>query len=214
MITYCPAKKEQLFNDDGTWKRDCRQEGRPAKIARSLFKPEALSLLTDKDFEIFANKMKATEISRIGVFQIVDGEAIRDWYHEETYENNQAALSESCMRYSHTQDFLDIYVVNPKQIKMLIFTNATNKLLGRALLWFHENNIYMDRIYGHDATVEAFREYADDHGFFWRKYNSRTDEYYFIKDGETHDFRISIVMEYIRFDNYPYMDTFKYLNLE
>ena len=212
-LTFCPAKKEQAFNEDGTWKRECRQEGRPAKIARALLNAVALARLDDKDFEIFANKMKATEISRLGSFQIVEGEEIKKWYYEDTYESNQSSLNESCMRYDYAQKFFGIYVRNPDQVKMLIFVNSSNRLLGRAILWYHANEIFMDRIYGNDSTVEAFREYAEDHGYYWRKYNNRADEYYFVKDNETHTFKISVKLDHIDFEYYPYMDTFKFLSL-
>ena len=58
-ISYLPEGRKHMTNDDGTWSRDGRQEGRPAKVMRKLFTKNALKTLKDSDFEIFNNKYKA-----------------------------------------------------------------------------------------------------------------------------------------------------------
>lgn len=209
-ITFCPAGKEQTFNEDGSWKRENRQEGKPAKIARKLLTDEAMALLTDKDFETFANLLKGSDISQTGTFKIVKGEQIRFYYHVDQYADSCGSLNESCMRYDYKQDYFDIYCKNDC-VSMLILLNKEDKLIGRAILWQIGDTKIMDRIYGSDATTEAFKEYAQDHDFIYKKEQSFDSQTQFVNpNGEsiTRNFTVKLNTD---FDSFPYMDTFKYL---
>mgnify|MGYP003349329510 CR=1 FL=1 len=39
LITFCPAGREQLINDNGTWRREGRQAMKPAKFLREVLHP-------------------------------------------------------------------------------------------------------------------------------------------------------------------------------
>ena len=49
------------------------------------------------------------------------------------------------MRHIESQDWFEIYT-NNSYCSMLILTKY-NRLVGRALLWTINNNVYMDRVY-------------------------------------------------------------------
>jgi len=70
MATYLPNGREHKTNDNGTWVRAGRQEARIGKLARKLINADGLNMLTDADFEKFANSVK----SYISVIGDEDGE--------------------------------------------------------------------------------------------------------------------------------------------
>jgi hypothetical protein len=94
--------------------------------------------------------------------------------------------------------------------------NSSGGLLGRAILWDLDSIKLMDRIY---TTND------EDLQFHFKKWGQKTDFYkseqnwsntlYFEQVGQKkRELRIDIKLSNIRFDNYPYMDTFKFLDRE
>jgi hypothetical protein len=212
-ITYLPAGRKHIRNEDGTWAPDNRQEGRPAKIIRRFISDHYSEVwLIDKDFEIFANIVKSKDLASMGTIKLVSGEDIRYWYDGEKYGRNTASLYTSCMRYDHCRPFFNIYVENPEICNMLILVDK-NVLQGRALVWkLPDGTTFMDRIYGNDMVIEGFRDYARDQGWAYRAYNSYQHERSLVIDGKIVNKNITLKIKGIRQRYYPYMDTFKYLN--
>lgn len=136
-------------------------------------------------------------------FEVVKGEDIRKWYLETNYSVKSGQLGSSCMRYSYTQDYLNIYVDNPKTCQLLIFKDISKeKINGRALLWTDINGKkHMDRVYTvRDSFTNLFKTWATE--------NECGDVY---NDDE------KIQVEIINKDymSYPYMDSmcyFKFTN--
>ena len=187
--------------DHPAWK-DQRTElgiGRFAtKIAQSNGKN-----FTPVQINTFVDKFKAYrdfQTTKKEKFEIVSGEDIRKWYDEDTYEDPEYHLSNSCMRYERCQDYLDIYVENPNQVTMVIMKGTDpNKIIGRALIWkLTDGNYYLDRPYANnDEDINLFKEWGRSKGYqvYGANYNHK-----------------EVKLDKADFSYYPYMDTFKYLN--
>lgn len=161
---------------------------------------------TRKDFtpamiEKFVNAYSAKVLFLQNVFDyfdIVKGEDIRKWYLVDNYDIKAGQLGSSCMRYSNTQSFLNIYVENPQTCQLLIFFNeAKDKINGRALLWTDvDGKKYMDRIYtSKDNFINLFRKWADE--------NNYGDVY----DGGD---KVKVKVLNKNYEQYPYMDSLCY----
>lgn len=154
-------------------------------------------------------------------FKVVQGEDIKKWYNEKNYDNG-GSLGNSCMKYSECQSFFNLYIKNPKRIKMLILTDPTGKkLLGRAILWKNvyfrldgeekderERVTFMDRIYSSDdSTVDLFKIYAAKNGWVY-KTKQALDVTSYIKDGKrVENPKLCFYLEEFQFKSYPYMDS-------
>jgi hypothetical protein len=166
-------------------------------------------VVTDRQVEEFVNKFKAKWESRNikeDSIRIVSGEDIRFWYLADNYctdtmSRERGSLGKSCMRYDECQSFLDIYVNNPEQVSMIIFTEMDGeeeKLRARALLWETNEGTYRDRVYFTMESEEAlFNDWLDKNlGKPYNKINPSTVEVN-LKNGG-------------KFNEYPYMDSFCY----
>lgn len=166
--------------------------------------------LSDKEIELFVNKYKALYRERTScTLTLVTGPEIKHWYDQANYahsnsnprNNGLGQLGASCMRYS--MNVFDLYVENPEVCQLLILQGKDEtKILGRALIWKLKNgSYYMDRVYAHyDSDVHIFRKYADERG--WAKHSFNTMP------------NMSVALTKSKFKNYPYMDSFQYINLD
>ena len=70
----------------------------------------------------------------------------------------------------------------------------------------------MDRVYGTNSTQQAFLNYAQEHGWKRRQYQTYDDEYY-VYDPEEGPITLEMIVELQEtdFSRYPYCDTMKYL---
>jgi len=180
---------------------------------------------SDADIEKLCNVLKSILFQDIE-FNIVEGEDIRKWYHESRYYYKAGSLSNSCMRYSSCQDYLDMYCKT--DVKMLIATNPDGKLCGRALLWprsmwnknyFEHSDYIMDRIYGVESTIIQFKKYAEHYKFTYKQYQNFSDNQSFMtpSDGTKNakyiaeNKRMQMNWDQCGFDYWPYADTFNIL---
>ena len=150
-------------------------------------------------------------------WKILEGEDIRTGYYLKSYSKLTGSISNSCMRYKRCQPYFDIYVNNAK---MLVLTPKRGyKIVGRALLWEINGNIYMDRVYGTDnSIVNLFYIYAKQNKFIIRENNDllcfgciqkwKTPEDNYCTAAVL-DLKIDLPKEYSR---YPYLDSFRYLS--
>ena len=173
----------------------------------------------DENIEQMVNMMKALLAPEL-TFSIVKGEAIRDWYHQKRYANTSGTLSNSCMRYSSCQDYMDVYTDN--DTKMLIATDSDGKLRGRALLWprsmwnknyFDDADYIMDRIYGSEVTITRFKTYAEDKNWIYKKHQNYSDNRTFMYKNSEHgyietDKRMRMNIKHGEYPTWPYIDTF------
>ena len=210
-MTYLPANKESIVTDNERWEKTGRQEIKYGKGIRKIF--SHVYDITEKEVEMLSNKL-SERFKFCGEFRVVEGKDITLWYHHSRYENNSGSLNGSCMKHSSCQGYFGIY---EDSAKMLIAVNKEGRLIGRALLWDDvesseiSNNIkLMDRIYGNDITIEAFKTWAYANGYYHKAYQSYSDLESIInpntKQREDHELTIKATGGH---EMYPYMDTFK-----
>lgn len=172
---------------------------------------------SSKEVEDFVNLFKST-YKDVNKFELISGEEIVRWYNHKNYESQMGDLGGSCMRYDRCQKYFDIYTKNPDSCKLLILREGA-LIKGRALIWKLETNPYseyfMDRVYAIDDSVKSlFDQWADDNKYL-RKY--KYGEAYlqdFILRNEDVESKISVKLDEWIFKSYPYMDTFRMLDIE
>lgn len=150
----------------------------------------------------FVDKFKAHmdfQTTKKDRFEVVQGEEIRKWYDEDTYEDPEYHLNNSCMRYERCQRYLNIYVENPNQVTMVIMKGSDpDKIIGRALIWkLKDGTYYLDRPYANnDEDINLFKEWGRSKGYsVYSDYKNK-----------------EVILDKSEFSSYPYMDTFKWLN--
>jgi hypothetical protein len=223
-ITFIPKNKLHLAVDgfDNTKYRV------PLKIGRFItkfLKKEARMLfyIQDSDIEIFVNLFKSYFDRDTSNFKVISGDEILHWYLESNYFQpngcKHGTLWNSCMRYSHKNQFMKIYSENPDQIKMLINVDENGKLKTRALLWDNvtdeKGNSYkvMDRIYSvYDYEISSFKQWASDNGYIHKLEQSAKSELHFVTQNGVEILDLKIKLKNWRTMMYPYIDTFKFLD--
>lgn len=208
-ISYLPDGKEHVFNDDtNEWKRDNRQEGKPAKVIRKLMSARALKMFKDSDFESFANQYKARFNDDGYIFKLKGREEIKNVYCQSRKEGD-GSLNNSCM--NGDSDYLDLYE-NCVSLRILTLENKDGLLCGRALVWNVEDITLMDRVYvTDDFMYDKFLDYCDKANW-WRKkdYKTYSNKTYFLdSNGELYSKQFTIQTD-TDWDYYPYIDTFSY----
>lgn len=213
LLSFQSNGKRQHNEADGSWTQAGRQSARPGRVARSLIPEDMLEIFRDTDFEAFANRVKAHAAQQVGSFRLFNGEAIRTLYLGDNAEIGSGSLDKSCMRYAKNQPFFDLYCQNPDHIEMLALINKAGKLIGRSLIWTtEEEGRVMDRVYGSDATVRAFRDWAVKDGIPYRSHNGAEYPQYFTFPQGKRDVTLTVRVPNWRHDLYPYCDTFLYLH--
>ena len=199
---------EELIRNSKFWKTGRTPNYSIGRWVRHVFADVYGTPVPDKDIENFVNAYKSThdKISKGSEkFVLVKGEDIRYWYLEDRYEEVSGQLGNSCMRHERCQKYLDIYVQNLESCSLLILKGKDpDKIVGRALIWtLHDGSgvagkKFMDRIYTiKDSDRLLFEAYAKEHDIL----RSASPSYQIkVKEG--------------RYDYYPYMDTFMYLDTE
>lgn len=171
-----------------------------------------------EDIETFVNLFKS--LRKKGVFEEVKGEDIKYWYLGDRYVEGGGKLNNSCMRYESAQDYIDFYAKNENKVSLLILKDKkdSDKIRGRALIWKlsePSGRTFMDRIYTTlDSDVESFKDYATKNKYLY-KLNQSIDEYEDIVDPiDKSSKRIDLVVnDMLHGDEYPYMDTLKYYDI-
>lgn len=181
------------------------------KFVTRLIQKTGIALPPPAKIENFVNAFKAF-IKQIkekdSNFSIVSGEKIKYWYLEDNYQYKIGQLANSCMRGKYCQDFFGIYVENPEVCKLLILKGTDpGKIIGRALLWtLDSGETFMDRIYtNNDSDINVFRDYGKKNNWLMKAINERD---------WAQRANSTITLSAKEFDQFPYMDTFKYLDVE
>lgn len=172
-----------------------------------------------KEVEDFVNLVKSKQNNQ-DEFEIVSGDEIKYWYHENNYYSNCGELGNSCMKLDERNTFFDIYIKNPK-CRMLIL-KRDNLLIGRSIIWKidYKNDEFsveymMDRVYTNKSSdVLKFHEYAKENGWLRKYKNTYSDGTSFVLNDKKYEAKIGFILNKGKYDLYPYLDTFKYYNTE
>ena len=213
IMTYLPANKPCTLSSNNKWAINHR---RPIKFGRAIKKIFSQLTIPDQDVEKLNNQLKSN-FCFSGTFIKVTGYDIWEHYKEDSYAPNQGSLNQSCMKYQACYDYLNLYYNNPELVSLLAAINSNGATIGRALIWkCDDGSEYMDRIYGNDITVEAFKDYARLNGIAHKVHQSYNDRTFVQPNGEIINStqEITLMNSSTRFDGeegrFPYMDTFKY----
>lgn len=182
-----------------------RTEMKIGRWVKRIFTEVHKSTISDSEIENFVNLYKSKiDGEDLTNFELVKGEDIRKWYHENNYLERRGQLGNSCMRYHKCQEYLDIYVKNPEVCQLLILkSDDGNKIKGRALIWKLTNGeYYMDRTYTiNDSDRLLFQDYA--------RINKIKNSY---DTGLSSSEDLIVELGDHTYEKYPYMDTFVVYN--
>lgn len=177
--------------------------------------------ISDKDVEKFVDRavayVKLIRSDEDSELKIVEGEKIRNWYLDESYQAIQGELGNSCMAHEECQDYLDIYCANKGIVSLLILVNKKNKLIGRALVWkLRDGRTFMDRAYTIlPSDKYVFYNYAKENNWAYRMNElGELSLRYGNEKSKLHDALLEVDLEEWNFKHYPYLDTLNLLDPE
>ena len=125
MLSYLPAGREHILNDDGDWSRKGRQNAKIGAVLRAiLVNPETFS---NAEIEKFTNYLTAMQDDN-SIFTELDSSCISEIYEESG--TSEIKEINSCMTDS---DYFDLY--REANLRILTLRSSTGLLLGRALIW-------------------------------------------------------------------------------
>lgn len=193
------------------------------RLARAILTSSSIAV-TDREIEEFSNQFKATFDAMGDVFNqfdVVKGNDIAKWYKRSKYVSGDGSLNNSCMA-GVDSSYFDIYTKN-KQVSLVILYSdeSSEKIKGRAILWDarHKDGksiMFMDRIYTvAESDIELFKQFAQKNGWWYKTRQSYDLEYRNITNGsETTSKRVFCDLDKVDFDEYPYVDTLCFINLD
>jgi len=198
-----------LSNGEDVWTSSKRFHIKPGAFISKIFKN-----IHPKEVENFSQLFRNVQNKITTNFKIVSGSNILHYYHYNSYLSESGSLGNSCMKYDSCQDYLDLYTDNTDKISMLVMVTDDRRLIGRALLWQIDDIKIMDRIYTiDDETYQYhFKKWADDNGYLYKKEQKWNNTLFFESKGKTIQKEIFFNLKSFKFNHYPYMDTFKFLN--
>ncbi len=185
-----------------------RQSARVGRVVGKVIKPS--DRVTDLEVEQFTNRLRSSGMTNETGIRIVSGDDIRLWY-DGTYYADVSALQNSCMRYSECQGWLGLYEDNPDVVSMAILLNKYGHLAARALIWKTDGGFtFMDRIYGTDVSIQSFKTYAREQGWWHREHQSYSRPLNLVDPSGSPCRKTMMVTVGHVPTRWPYLDTFKY----
>jgi hypothetical protein len=214
-ISYLTQDRIEQISQSEThdfWTTSRRYKVKPGAFVNKIFKG-----IPGSEVEKFSTLWKTFSSCMKINFKVVSGEDIRKYYHVDNHYEHQGTLDQSCMKHSKCQKYLNIYTEN-SVVSMIVMTyDDTDKILGRALLWeTTDGKKVMDRIYttNDDLYLNHFVKWADDNGYYSKKFQNYRSAVQWQKGNQDYDIEFEVKLDNYHFDYYPYLDTFKFLDLE
>lgn len=212
-ISYLTEDRIEKISQSATddyWTTSKRFHCKPGAFVTKLFK-----CISQKEIEKFSNLYKAFSDKKDFTIEIISGQEIAKYYDQETYSSNSGTLGNSCMKYSRCQRFFKIYTENPDVISMLIMKSPTGSLIGRALIWNIDGQKVMDRIYTiqDDEYIVFFKQWALRNNCIFKTHQNWNHTLQFDSKVDTNEYKFVVKLKKFNFDYYPYLDTFKWINL-
>ncbi len=165
-------------------------------------------------------------------FNLVNGEDIIRYYRQDKYDVRNpdddtpvhgSPLASSCMRYDYCGDYVNFYAQN-KDVSLLILMSDVegreDKIVGRALVWKlaqPSGRTFMDRIYyRYETDMAMFKQYAEKQGWLYKGSQNMSASASIVdtKDNTTTIRYMKTLPTFEPTDQYPYMDTMKWFNVE
>lgn len=199
-LSYLDSSRYAAIDSDGCefWTSKRRYRAKAGKVFRRVltcleieFNDQGLSELA----EAYARYVSIHHVGDIPEVEYLKGEDVRWGYHEENHASDSGTLGSSCMRYERCQSYFDIYVENPDTFTLAVI-KVDGKIAARCIVY---EGKYYSRIY---YISDAYRNHMVNH--FESKgmsdvYNNNDGPQFFELDK-------------YEFEEYPYMDTYQYLD--
>jgi len=172
------------------------------------------------DMESFVNIFKSKR--SIGTFELVKGDDIIKFYNEDNYADTEGggSLASSCMRGEDCSGYIEFYAKNSDVVSLLILKDDDDdtKIKGRALVWnlSQPDRIFMDRIYTFfDSDVDRFKDHAKQNEWLYKSKQNMDNSAKIVdtKTGEMDDVNM-FIDDLNNTDEYPYMDTTKFYDID
>jgi hypothetical protein len=211
-ISYVTQDRMSIIDPDEYWTSSRRFQAKPGSFISKVFKN-----ITPKEVEKFSNLYRSHVCKPKFTFNVVSGEDIRKYYYYESYSSDRGSLGSSCMKHNSCQSYLNIYVDNKDHVEMLVMLNEEGGLMGRALLWKFDSHKIMDRIYtiGDEELSFYFKKWATENGYLYKTEQNWFNTLFFEQTGQKkQELKLTLKLDNIEFERYPYMDTFKFINVE
>lgn len=193
------------------WDSNKRIACRPGTFLSKIFKDVA-----PRDVENFANLYKTFSTNRNIEFKVVQGDLIKDYYSYTNYYQQNGSLGSSCMKSDSCQEYFDIYTKNDNISLLILLEKETQLVIGRALLWNFGGDKVMDRIYTvqDDIYFYYFTKWATDNGYVYKTFQSWSKTVTFNDGNSDFEKHYDIRLEHFDMTKFPYVDTFKWLNIK
>ena len=212
-LSYLSQDRIEALDPQEYWTSTRRYIAKPGAFIAKVF-----NNISAKEVEKFSNLFRSQAAKAPFRFEVVKGSAIKDFYYYESYQSNErGSLGVSCMKHEHCQKFFDLYTENEENVSMLAMFNDKNRLIGRALLWDFDTHKIMDRIYTYNDEELSFyfKQWATEHGYFYKSEQNWFNTMFFEQIGSgKKEFKLEMKLPNIKQHYYPYMDTFKFIDLE
>lgn len=211
-ISYLTTERVEVISKSETddyWTTSKRYACKPGAFIGKILKD-----ISPKEVENFANLYKTFASKADIEFKIVTGSDILNYYHQDSYFNQNGTLGNSCMKTNSCQEYFDIYTQNP-MVSMLVMLAPNDKLLGRALLWQIGEEKVMDRIYTiqDDIYFNHMAKWATDNGIIYKAYQNWQTCLTFSDGTSEIEKKFSINLKVWNAEKYPYLDSFKWLDM-
>jgi hypothetical protein len=210
-ISYLTIDRIDSLDEKDYWTSSRRYQAKPGSFISKIFKN-----VSSKEVEKFSSLFRSLSSKAEFEFNVVCGESIAKYYNIDTYASERGSLGASCMKYNSCQDYFDIYVDNSDVISMLVMFDNKGRLIGRALLWKFDDKKIMDRIYTiNDEDLSFhFKKWATDNDYLYKSEQNWYNLLLFenLKTSRS-EVQLEIKLERTGYSNYPYLDTFKFIDL-
>lgn len=208
-ISYLSQDRISSIDESEYWSSSRRYQAKPGAFIGKIFKN-----VPSKEVEIFSTLFRTMSLKPIFSFSVVQGEDIKKYYSWDSYAKDKGTLGASCMKHDNCQRLLDIYS-DTEDITMLVMLDDNKKLMGRALLWNSSSNKIMDRIYTIDdeSLRFHFKKWATANNYWYKSEQNWYNTLEFEQLGKE-KVELEIEVKMSKFRKYPYMDTFKFVDIE
>ena len=201
---YDTSEKPGYIKIAGTDKRGSKKVVE-VKIARFLKRIldnseycRELITLTDRNIEMIQNDLIAYSQSDYYTLGFYEGKEIEEAYKSSNYAwIGSGTLSKSCM--SDRLSYLSIYTDNPKHVKVA-YLRTKRGIEARCLIWTVDGVSYFDRIYYTQDWLESLMANKLRESGYREIYGVEQKPY------------LCIQLDKWKYEEYPYLDTFNYLN--